>query len=570
MKKRTAWILVAGVAAVSLGAAVVGGLALVLRGGLGPGTFSGRNYLYVGIDGQIPEEPPPSELGSLFEKRPSTLRVIVESLDRAATDPKITAVVLRVGSLPGSGWGQVQELRDALTRFRRSGKPAYAHLEFCGNKEYYLATACSKIYALPTGLLAITALASEVTFFRGTLDKLGVTAQFEGVGKYKNAPNQFTETGFTPPHREQMDALLDSFNEEFIGGIAKGRGKTPEEVRRLVDQGPYDGRSALKAGLVDELKYQDEIEATFKEAARLTPSRYVKSRRGFGFSSRPKVALIYAVGEIASGTSQNSPIGGSVAGSDTVAAAIRDARNDDSVKAIILRVDSPGGSGTASDVIWRETQLARKSKPVVTSMGDLAASGGYYIAMGSDAIVADPGTITGSIGVFAGKFSLAGLYEKVGLSEEILTRGENGDLFSEYRPWTSEERAKIRDLMVSFYNDFVAKAAEGRKKSVEEVGGLAQGRIWSGAEAKKNGLVDRLGGLDVAVQLAKEKARLSGEVELVVLPERKGLLETLMEREEESAVETRLPREVRAIFKWVRLLAQTGPVARLPFELRIR
>jgi protease IV len=568
MKKRTAWILVAGVAAVAIGAAGVGALALVLRGSKGV-TWTADNYLYLRLEGEVPEQPP-GDFGSFLEKRPASLRTLMQSLDRAASDPKVRAVVVRVSLLPDSGWGKVQELRDAITRFRKSGKPAYAHLEITGNKEYYLATACTKIYAVPTALLDVTGLESEVTFFRNTLDKLGVQAQFEGVGKYKNAPNQFTETGFTEAHREQMEALLDSIYAQYVGAIASARGKTPDEVQAIVDAGPYEGRDALKAGLVDELLYEDQIEERLK-AERITPGRYVRTSGGFGLDGRPKVALVYAVGDIAPGESQNGPLGSEMAGSDTVAGAIRQARKDDSIKAIVLRVDSPGGSGTASDVIWREVSLARRSKPVVVSMGDVAASGGYYIAMSSDAIVAQPATITGSIGVFGGKFSIHGLYDKLGITKEILARGERAAMFSEYRPWTDDERARIRTLMVSFYRDFVGKVAQGRKRSYEDIDDVAQGRVWTGSDAMEHGLVDRLGGMDVALALAKEKARIARdqEVNVVVLPERKGLLDLLLERQEEGGLDA-VPSDARVLLRWVRLLGDSQILARLPFDLKIR
>ena len=574
MKKRTAWILVAGVAAVAIGAAAVGALALMLRGaGSDSASWSSSSdgYLYLNLHDEIPEENP-AELPNLFERRPAPLRVLVESLDRAATDSKVTSVVLRVSFLPDVGWGRVQELRDAIVRFRKSGKPAYAHLEFCGNKEYYLASACTKIYAVPTAIMDVTGLRSETTFFKNTLDKLGVQAQFEGVGKYKNAPNQFTETGFTAPHREQMDALLDSLYGNYVAGLQTGRNKTAEQVQAMIDNGPYDGQQALKAGLVDELVYDDQLRERLKEGTALAPGKYARQSRGFGFDQRPKVALVYAVGDIIPGESQGGPFGGQFAGSDTVAAALRTARKDSDIKAIVLRVDSPGGSGTASDVIWREVVLAKKVKPVIVSMGDLGASGGYYIAMAADAIVAQPTTITGSIGVFGGKFTLHGLYDKIGMTKEILTRGQHADLFSEYRPWNDEERAKYRSLMVNFYQDFVTRAAEGRKKSYEDIDAVAQGRVWTGTEARDHGLVDRLGGLDVALDLAKERARIGKdqEVNLVVLPERKGFIETILERQEDGmeAMVT-LPQDVRRLLRWATAMTRGDVSARLPFDLRV-
>jgi protease-4 len=571
MKRRTFWILAAGVALLALGTAAIGVVALVLRrGGQGAPALGSNTSLTLNVAGEMPEAPA-AEFGALFEKRPPSLKTLVESLDQAAKDPKVTSVVLRVGTLSDAGWGRVQELRDAVVRYRKSGKPAYAHIEFCGNKEYYLATAATKIYAIPTAILNVAGLNVEVTFLRGTLDKIGVTAQFEGVGKYKNAPNTFTESSFTEPHREQMTALVDSLYAQYLKTIAEARGLTEDEAQQAVDAGPFDAQGAKQAGLVDELLYQDQLDERLKGATRIGPGRYTRGGRGgFGFDSRPKLALIYAVGEIIPGESQAGGFG-EFAGSDTVAQALREAREDDDYKAILLRVDSPGGFGPASDVIRREVQLASKEKPVVISMGDYAASGGYYVTIGSSAVVAQPGTITGSIGVFSGKFSLRGLYDKVGLTKETLNRGRYAGLFSEYRPWTDDERAKVRAQNVAFYQDFVRKVAEGRGKTYEEIDAIAQGRVWTGEEAKKNGLVDRLGGLDAAIAVAREKAKLGdAEVALVVLPERKSFFETVWERQQEEGVETLLPREVRASLDLLRSLAGDGPIARLPFDLKVR
>lgn len=569
MKPRTAWTLVAAVAAVALGAAAVGMVALALRGGGGRGFASGARYLALDLQGSIPEQPS-TDLGALLERRPPSLRALVESVDRAARDPGVGALAVRVGMLPDAGWGKVQELRAAIARFRKSGKPAYAHVEFCGNKEYYLATACSRIYALPTAILDVSGLAAEVTFLRGTLDKLGVAAQFEGVGKYKNAPNQFTERGFTAPHREQMEALVDSLFEEYVRAIAEARGKTPEQVRALIDEGPYEARDAQAAGLVDELRYRDELGKNLEAAVRLTPARYLREARPV-FDTRKRIALVYTVGDIVPGASQGGALGGELAGSDTVAAGLRQAREDDGIRAAVLRVDSPGGFGPAADAIWREVELLRKRKPVVVSMGDYAASGGYYVAMAGDYVLAQPGTLTGSIGVFSGKFNLRGFYDKVGLSKELVLRGRNAALYSEYRPWSDEERAKVRAMNAAFYEDFVRRAAAGRKKSFEEIDALAQGRVWTGREAVAHGLVDRLGGFADAVQVAKERAGIpAGEdVALTVLPPAKGILETVLERQEEGQLEALLPRDVRAFARWLALLGHGAPMARLPFEISV-
>jgi protease-4 len=496
----------------------------------------------------------------------------VESVDRAAQDPQVKGLVLRVGPLE-AGWARVQDLRDALVRFRETGKPSWAHLEFAGNLEYYLATGCERIAAAPTGMLNVSGLAAEVTFFRGTLDKVGVQAQFEGVGKYKNAPDQFTETGFTGPHREQMESLVDSLFEQYVAVVAESRDLSEERVRAIIDEGPFDVAVAAEKGLVDALLYRDEIDERLPGGQRVGPARYVKGARGFGFDGRPKLALVYALGEIMPGESSEVPFGGgSSAGADTISRGLRQAARDSSIRAIVLRVDSPGGVGVAADAVWREVGRARLKKPVIVSMGDAAASGGYYIAMNGDAILAQPGTITGSIGVFSGKFSMRGLYEKLGLSHETVRRGRHAALFSSWDPWTEEERAKVRALNESFYETFIKKAAEGRQRTPEEIDAVAQGRIWTGTQALENGLVDRLGGLDAAVAVAREKAgiRPGQAVELVVLPERRGFLQTLLQRQEEDIALDVVAPGAAAALEWMARLGGQGPLARLPFDLKIR
>jgi protease-4 len=298
---------------------------------------------------------------------------------------------------------------------------------------------------------------------------------------------------------------------------------------------------------------------------------YVRAARGGAFDRRPRLAVVYVAGDLMPGHSQESPFG-RLAGADSIIEGLRAAREDASVRAIILRVDSPGGSGTASDAVWREVQLARRAKPVVASMGDYAASGGFYVAMGADAIVAQPGTITGSIGVFSGKLSLRGLYAKLGISQETVSRGRNATLFSSYEPWTETERAKVREMNLAFYETFVNKAAEGRKKTPDEIEAVAQGRVWTGREALDGGLVDSLGGLDAAVRVARERAHIPAgqDVQLVVLPESKGFFDALMERREEDVHVRLLGREAASLLRWGLCLSDRGPTARLPFELAVR
>lgn len=569
MKRRTVWLLVGAIAATAVGAAGVGAVVLVLKyRGTTISAVGEKSYLNLHLEGEIPEEPA-SDFDSLFGTPRPSLPGIVEGLERASADDGISAAVLKVDTLTGTGWAKVQEIRAAVARLREK-KPVYAYLRDAGNKEYYLASAATKVYCQPTAMLAVTGLATQVTFFRHTLDKLGVEAQFEGFGKYKNAPNTYTEPGFTPPHREQMDALLDDLSTQFVEGIAKSRGRDPQQIRAAVDQAPLDADAAVKAGLVDEKIFEDEIEARAGVSHEIALARYVRSQRSLGLG-RPKIAVIQISGEIVPGRGGSDAFGGEYAGSETIVRAIRSARRRSDVRAIVLRVDSPGGSGGASDEIWREVVLARREKPVIASMGDLAASGGYYVAMAAQAIVADPGTLTGSIGVFGGKLSLHGLYDKIGLTKEELQRGRHAGLFSDYRPWTDEERLKIRQLLWVFYQGFVQKAATGRGRKPEEIEQVAQGRVWTGAAAVSRGLVDQLGGLSDAIALAKEKAGLArgAEVSIVRLPEHRGFFEALFERETPAILASALPADLRALVRWSRMARSSPIAARLPYELQI-
>jgi protease IV len=569
MKRRTIWLSVAVVAALAIGAAAIGAVVLAIKLSGGTTSVGGeKRYLDVRLEGEIPEEPA-SDFDALFGATRASLPGIVEGLESASSDDKITAVVVKIGDLTGTGWGKTQEIRAALTRLREK-KTVLAYLEDAGSKEYYLASAASKVYCAPTAMLAVTGLATQVTFYRHTLDKLGIEAQFEGFGKYKNAPNRYTEPGFTPAHREQMDALLDDLYAQFVDGIAKGRGRDPQQIRDAVDQAPLSSATAVALGLVDERIYEDELPSRAGATQAVPLARYVRSQRSMGLG-RPKIALIQVSGEIITGRSGGDAFGGTYAGSETVTKAIRTARQRSDVRAIVLRIDSPGGGGSASDAIWREVVLAQREKPVIASMGDMAASGGYYVAMAAQGIVANPGTLTGSIGVFGGKMSLRGLYDKIGLSKEELQRGQNAGLFSDYRTWTEEERLKIRGLLGVFYQQFVQKAAEGRGRKPEEIERVAQGRVWTGASALGNGLVDQLGGLREAINLAKEKAGVSqaAEVTIVHLPERRGFLEAFFDRETPAILVGAVPADARSLLRWARM-TQSGPIlARIPFEVQI-
>ena len=466
-------------------------------------------------------------LGQFFEA-PPTVRSMVDALRKAKVDRRITSVIIRPTSTAAL-WGKVQEVRDAIVDFRRSGKLAIGFLEYGGEQEFYLASACDKVFLAPSSTLDLTGIASYELFLRGTLDKIGAYPDTLHIGEYKTASNTFTESTFTRAHREMAESLNADLYEQLIRGLADGRHKKESEIRRLVDHGPFLPEDAIRAGLIDDVAYEDELDDKVKlspkgSAHLLTGDDYRHtSPMSLGLNRGPRVAVIYASGVIASGESNYDTASGSVVGSDTMLDYLRKARADGSIKAIVLRVDSPGGSAIASDVIWREVMLTRNVKPVVASMSDVAASGGYYIAMPATAIVAEPATLTGSIGVVMLKFVIDGTLKKLGMNLEGVKDGRYADLYSPVKPFTPEERARIQEQMQATYDTFVEKAAQGRNTTPEKIDAIAQGRVWTGAQAKTLGLIDELGGLERALAVAKQRAKLSpdSEVELVIYPGKK-------------------------------------------------
>ena len=485
-----------------------------------------NSTLILRVGGDLNETEPGGVFGPFMEGTP-TVRSVVEMLRKAKTDTRITSVILRPTGA-GALWGKVQEVRDAITDFRRSGKPAIAYLEYGGEQEFYLATACTKVFLMPTATLDLTGMASYELFLRGTLDKIGAYPDALHIGEYKTASNTFTEHTYTPAHREMAESLNTDLYQQLVRGIADGRRKSEAAVKSLIDHGPFLPEDALRAGLIDDLAYEDELDDKVKLASgrvhyvEMSEYRQV-SGSGFGFNRGPRIAVIYAAGIIASGKSSYDSPGGGVVGSDTLVEYLRKARADSSVKAIVLRVDSPGGSAIASDIIWREVVLTKNQKPVVASMSDVAASGGYYIAMPAHAIVAEPSTLTGSIGVVLTKFVIDGTLKKLGMNMEGVSQGKFAGMYSPIRPFSPEERARMAENMQATYDTFVEKAAQGRNTTPEKIDAIGQGRVWTGRQAKAIGLVDELGGLDRAVALAKQRAKIAQDtdVELVIYPPKK-------------------------------------------------
>ena len=487
---------------------------------------TGNSTLVLRLSGNLAETEPGGVLGQFIEA-PPTVRGIVELLRKAKTDKRITSVIVKPSGA-GALWGKVQEVRDAVSDFRRSGKPIVAYLEYGGEQEFYLATACDKVFLMPSATLDLTGMASYELFLRGTLDKIGAFPDALHIGEYKTYSNTFTQHTFTPAHREMAESLNNDMFEQLVRGIADGRKKSEAEIKSLIDHGPFLPEDALRAGLIDDLMYEDQIDDKVKLAAGKPHYVEMNEYRGvsaasLGLNRGPRIAVIYAAGIIASGKSNYDSPSGAVVGSDTLIDYLRKARADNSVKAIVLRVDSPGGSAIASDVIWREVLLTRNQKPLIASMSDVAASGGYYIAMPAHAIVAEPSTLTGSIGVVLTKFVIDGTLKKLGINMEGVSQGKFADMYSPVRPFSPEERARMMENMQATYDTFVEKAAQGRNTTPERIDAIGQGRVWTGRQAKEIGLVDELGGLDRAVALAKQRAKIAqdAEVELVIYPPKK-------------------------------------------------
>ena len=518
---------------------------------------TGPLILELDLTDGIVEGPPQDPLAALLTIRRTRLSDLLDGLKRAAADDRVRALVVKVG---GSriGLARIQELRGAVSDFRRSGKLAVAWAESFGdfvrgNVPYYLATGFDRIYLQPSGTLGLTGVAVEQVFLHDALSRLGIDFQSAKRHEYKSAADQFTQTGFTGPAREAAARLTESVSEQFAAAIASGRGIAVEQARALLGRGPFLASQALAERLVDGLSYRDEVYDQVRKEVGLDstllylqryqrthsltslPRRLGASARGLRPGQHERyVAMIYAHGAIRHGRSGRGPGGGGM-GSDTVTAALRAAAADEGVRAVVLRVNSPGGSVTASDAIWREVVRVRGAgKPVVVSMGDVAASGGYFIAAPADVIVAQPGTITGSIGVILGKPVLRDLFERAGVSTDTVAEGENATMFSSARPFSEAEWSRIDEWLDAVYADFTEKVAAGRRMPVERVHELARGRVWTGADAVANGLADETGGMSEAITIARRRGGLPEDAPVRVFP-RLGPLDQLRPAESSEA-----------------------------------
>jgi protease-4 len=556
-------------------------------------SIENNSVLALRVAGSLPDYIPNDPLRKLFGNTDQSLSNLVLQFKKAKADDRIKVIILDI-TMSGAGWGKSEEIRDAIADFRSSGKPVYAYMEYATDKEYYLASACDKIYLAPPGELFINGLAADVMFFRGSLDKLGIYPDMVQIGKYKTAVETFTRKDMSDANREFMNALLDDLFGRYVDTVAKARGKSSEEMRTIIDDAPYSSAKAKEMGLIDGVAYRDEIEKELKTKLGYKESDELRVVKGstyseiepesLGLDKGEKIAVIYATGDIGSGKSENSPGGNQSIGSDTLSKAVKDAGDDKSIKAIVIRVDSPGGSGLASDIIWHAVEVAKAKKPVVVSMSDVAASGGYYIATGAHKIIAEPSTITGSIGVFAGKPVVKGFYDWLGISNEYILRGKQAGMFRESEKFTPEERTKFEELIKkTYYEDFVPKVAKGRNKTPEYIDSIAQGRVWTGAQGRERGLVDEFGGLDRAVEVARELAKIPKDkgVHRVVLPYPRTFLQELLSQGDETRIQTKqqqavlaaLPDDARRAVRYMTLLdrMQKGESSLLmPFDLEIK
>ena len=530
-------ILVVGVIVVALPVLAILGIIYARR--VKPNTV-----LVVRIEGEIPEQTPQNSLQDLFNGTSTTVTDITEGIERARTDPHITGLEVRVGETDMS-MGKIQEIRDRIQAFNRARKFSVAYLEFATNRSYYVASACQTLMMLPKSEFHLHGMMASTTFLRGTFDKLGIYPDFLHIGDYKNATNIYTEKKFTAAHREATKGLVDDWYHQFVKGVAVSRNMKPEEAEKLIAAGPYNSDDTTAIGLVDRVGYGDDIRNLVNQKnhgydRRISLHRYLDRSENF---TANKIAVIYAVGEIGPGRSADSPLGGEMMGSDTIARQFRRARTDDFVKAVVVRVDSPGGVAFSSEVIRHELELTKAVKPVVVSMSDVAASGGYWLAMSANRIIAEPGTITGSIGVLMGKFNIQGLYERLGLSTDFVATTANSTLEYPLQNFTPAQREILLKNMRGTYNDFLHGVAAGRHMKVEDVDKIAQGRVWTGERARQLGLVDELGGLHTAIARARQLARIpvDEKVSLLSLPEHRSFLERLMDSSEDDSAFTSTP-----------------------------
>lgn len=538
--------------------------------------ISPNAVIVLGLTGEIPESLP-VDLPIPFLQPPGapTVTDVWNSLHRAASDNRVKALLIQPRGLT-AGWAKLQEIHRDLQDFKKSGKPVYALLQSPGSKEYYLGSIADRVYLSPDDALEVKGFRIEETYFKNTLDKLGIGVEVDHIGRFKDAGDAYTRTGMTPETREVLNQVLDQLFGDFCSTVAAGRHKTADAIKALVDLGPFTAVQAKAVGLVDELGYEDEVFSELKRKTGVSNLNRVPFRTYFRAtpSRGDRIALLVGEGEITRGEPDegfNSQISLS---SGAFTKIVRRVRDDSSVKGVILRIDSPGGDAVASDEILHELKLLSKAKPVVVSMSDVAASGGYFISMTGDPVLSYPNTITGSIGVLYVRPNLRGLMDKLGLQQEVIARGKLANLDSLTMPLSDAARQKLHESIEWTYKEFVSKVASARRKTYDQIDPLAQGRVWMGAQANQNGLVDQLGGLNESIALIRKKAHLTegGETNLVTFPPRQSLLDVLMNTPTSAVAESILERKIRTALPVLPTasLLKGGMLRLLPYSLVVQ
>jgi protease-4 len=536
-----------------------------------------RYYLELQLKDEVVEGKPEQ---SFFSRKAKTaLLDLVRLLEAARRDRRVAGISLKLESLT-AGWARLSNIRRALSRFRESGKPIYCYLVSGGNAEYYVASACNHVFMGPAGALSLVGLASEVFFLREVLDRIGIEPQIFSVGEYKSAGEMFTRTEMSQPAREQWDALLDDYSREFCQALASGRGCTVEEMQAKIDRGPYSAREAVREQLLDGICYEDEVEEKIQAefGPHVRAAGYGKFiphdgliKRWLTFR-RPQIALMDVLGIIAGGESRRDRAGRPVSGAATIAKFLEHAQKSRRIAAVVVRIDSPGGTGLASDVIWRRMSLLAQHKPVVISFGDVAASGGYYISAPGCTIMAEPNSITGSIGVLGGKFAATGLLSRLSVHRESILRGKHSQFGSLFTPFSASEAERLQQQMQEFYReDFIKKVAGGRRIAEEDVDRAGRGRVWSGMAALKQRLVDTIGGLDDAVAEARKRAGIPErkKIRLVHYVRRRRLRELLMPDISPQLMGS-IPDQASDLLEILHQLRDSPILLLMPFWVRIR
>lgn len=562
-----------------------------------------ENWAHIIIKGDYPEGP---QMPGLFGEVTESLAKAVQRLEKASEDKSLSGVILHIKGT-SVGWAKLNELRQAILKVRNSDKKVYAWIESGMTKDYLIASACDQIVMPESGSLILLGLRAEVSFYKNLFDWLDIKPDVLRVGEYKSAAEPYTRTEMSPAFREEMEAILDDYFRQIIAMISKARGLSDDKVEAAINAGPFMAADAKKRGLIDQLAYEDQLPNLItggdKNKDVKIIKKYAKKRLDTDFSgiagliklmdllagidssqrigSGPRVAVIYATGAIMSGSSsQGGLLGVHVLGSDTFIKAVKKAADDDQVKAIVVRVDSPGGSALASDLMWRS--LEESGKPVVVSMGDVAASGGYYISMGAERIFAEPGTLTGSIGVVGGKLAVEGLYNKIGITTSVISRGKNSGTFSPMTGFTESEKAAVTKLLYAVYKQFTEKAATGRKMDYDKLEKLARGRVYTGAMALKLGLVDELGTLEQAIEYARKLGKIpDGEkYEKLILPRPTSPFEQLFGTADTQSRQTgqlshmlnllspELAQQLKK-FDLINLLSRERTLTIMPFDLHV-